>query len=545
MHEVDVVVLGGSVLASALAEQMSHAGLRVAVVAPKDWSGGLKASTFGMIDSGLSDSLSWRLLRLFKKRTYPKYWSNAAKHLVHVYPLTCHAISSTQTNTPSRGWAVKLKYALYRLISSQAIWRNFSKKDIAGFSSQMGRAPLNSLPEKVKTAHKKHLEGFLDADRLSVLWAASARAQGAMVFNYANITELHSGSEGWQISYQLLNDLDQNTHQIKAPFLINTLTYDEALRVPAIDQLLDRSQWQFCERRYVVVPKPTEAAYTLVQPQQQPHYVMPVSSRAFCVGVSTRQFSLAGEYESAVDTAALVQQTCDLYGQMLNANASLVLPALNANEVSSTHTEVSPSFKKRLRATDSAHQWSMVGSAAVIWPKLGEHKTAEHASVIHVQGGELSDLYGMLQKTWQVLHQQATLVQTEMARSVANKIQQISVDNLFEKPVLGSDFSGSTKDYMEWLIKRKSWISFAQRERLIKTYGTQVYHFLGDAAAHTDLGPVLVGGISASEINYLRQHEMALSAEDILFRRTKVGFELTKEQQQQAITDINEWLKTH
>jgi hypothetical protein len=295
----------------------------------------------------------------------------------------------------------------------------------------------------------------------------------------------------------------------------------------------------------VVVPKPVESAYVLIQPQcqHQPHYVMPVSSRAFCVGVATRQFNLATDYENTVDTVTVVQQTCDLYGQMLTGT-QLNLPILNVSEISSTHTENSPNFKKRLRV-DSVHQWSMVGSAAVIWPKMGDRKTAEYASVIHVQGGELSDLYGMLHKTWQVLHGQAALVQSEAARAIADKVQRISVDMLFEKPVLGSDFSGSTKDYMEWLIKRKSWISFAQRERLIKTYGTQVYHFLGDAAAHTDLGPVLVGGISASEINYLRQHEMALSAEDILFRRTKVGFELTKEQQQQALMDINEWLKTH
>jgi len=60
-------------------------------------------------------------------------------------------------------------------------------------------------------------------------------------------------------------------------------------------------------------------------------------------------------------------------------------------------------------------------------------------------------------------------------------------------------------------------------QRLVRLYGTKTAVLLGDARTVTDLGEDFGAGLSAREVDYLIEHEWARSAEDILWRRTKLG----------------------
>jgi glycerol-3-phosphate dehydrogenase len=59
--------------------------------------------------------------------------------------------------------------------------------------------------------------------------------------------------------------------------------------------------------------------------------------------------------------------------------------------------------------------------------------------------------------------------------------------------------------------------------RLVAAYGTLIDRILGDAKAAADLAPWFAGDLSAAELRYLMQHEWAETAEDVLWRRTKLG----------------------
>jgi glycerol-3-phosphate dehydrogenase len=59
--------------------------------------------------------------------------------------------------------------------------------------------------------------------------------------------------------------------------------------------------------------------------------------------------------------------------------------------------------------------------------------------------------------------------------------------------------------------------------RLARAYGTRVHALLGDAMTPFDLGTDLGGGLTLCEVDYLRAHEWAVTAEDILYRRSKLG----------------------
>ena len=67
----------------------------------------------------------------------------------------------------------------------------------------------------------------------------------------------------------------------------------------------------------------------------------------------------------------------------------------------------------------------------------------------------------------------------------------------------------------------------ALAQRLCRAYGTRVERVLGDAKGLADLGAELGHGLTAREVTYLQTEEWAVTAEDILWRRSKLGLRLT------------------
>jgi Glycerol-3-phosphate dehydrogenase len=66
--------------------------------------------------------------------------------------------------------------------------------------------------------------------------------------------------------------------------------------------------------------------------------------------------------------------------------------------------------------------------------------------------------------------------------------------------------------------------------RLIRAYGTDAAHILGDAKAATDLGRDFGATLTEAELRWLMEKEYARSAEDVVWRRSKLGLRLTADQ---------------
>ena len=66
--------------------------------------------------------------------------------------------------------------------------------------------------------------------------------------------------------------------------------------------------------------------------------------------------------------------------------------------------------------------------------------------------------------------------------------------------------------------------------RLARQYGTLTSAILDGAASPAELGEDFGGGLSAREVDYLMDREWALSAKDVLWRRTKVGLRVGAEE---------------
>ena len=76
-----------------------------------------------------------------------------------------------------------------------------------------------------------------------------------------------------------------------------------------------------------------------------------------------------------------------------------------------------------------------------------------------------------------------------------------------------------------------TWPFLTQREahRLVSAYGTRIERVLGAAESAEDLGPRF-GPISAVEVLYLVKNEWVRTADDVIWRRSKLGLRMSKDE---------------
>lgn len=95
----------------------------------------------------------------------------------------------------------------------------------------------------------------------------------------------------------------------------------------------------------------------------------------------------------------------------------------------------------------------------------------------------------------------------------------------------GGDFAPQGFDAeVRALMAAYGFLSGAEATRLVRYYGSRAGAMLGDARTRADLGRDFGAGLSAREVDHLRRTEWATTAEDILFRRGKLGLHLTQAQ---------------
>ncbi len=80
------------------------------------------------------------------------------------------------------------------------------------------------------------------------------------------------------------------------------------------------------------------------------------------------------------------------------------------------------------------------------------------------------------------------------------------------------------------LKARYGFLSDAWARRLVRAYGTEAAQVLGDAASAEDLGACFGWNLTEAEVRWLMAREWARTADDVLWRRSKLGLRLTAEQ---------------
>ena len=100
-----------------------------------------------------------------------------------------------------------------------------------------------------------------------------------------------------------------------------------------------------------------------------------------------------------------------------------------------------------------------------------------------------------------------------------------------EAPLPGGDFPVEGFDALvDDLRARHLGVDRDLIRRLARAYGTLAREILKDARSNADLGRDFGAGLTEAELQYLVEREWAMTAEDVVWRRSKLGLRLAKDQ---------------
>ncbi len=105
----------------------------------------------------------------------------------------------------------------------------------------------------------------------------------------------------------------------------------------------------------------------------------------------------------------------------------------------------------------------------------------------------------------------------------------------------GGDFPvDGVSQLVEALLQKYEFLSHDWATRLVKAYGTEASRVLGQATAKSDLGKWFGATLTEREVRWLMTKEYARSADDVVWRRSKLGLLLNE----QEVRALNRWMRT-
>jgi glycerol-3-phosphate dehydrogenase len=91
------------------------------------------------------------------------------------------------------------------------------------------------------------------------------------------------------------------------------------------------------------------------------------------------------------------------------------------------------------------------------------------------------------------------------------------------------------------LVRNYRFLSDVHANRLAHAYGTRASKLLGNAKSVADLGQSFGATLTESEVRYLMSSEWARTAEDVVWRRSKLGLRLSAAE----IAALDDWMAAH
>jgi glycerol-3-phosphate dehydrogenase len=193
---------------------------------------------------------------------------------------------------------------------------------------------------------------------------------------------------------------------------------------------------------------------------------------------------------------------------------------ISAPEVDYLCATVNRYFTRQISARDVVH------SFAGVRPLLEDESadpakvTRDYALELDTQGAPILNVFGGKITTFRRLAEEAVDKLCQALKVEAAPWTQLAV-------LPGGDLPGaSLAVFLRAMARRFPWLPTAVRERYARAYGTRIIKVIGAARSLAMMGEEVLPGLYEREIDYLCGYEWALTARDILWRRSKLGLHL-------------------
>ena len=175
-------------------------------------------------------------------------------------------------------------------------------------------------------------------------------------------------------------------------------------------------------------------------------------------------------------------------------------------------------FKRQLTADDVVWTYSGVRPLYDDGSSSATAATRDYTLKVDDTGGApILNIFGGKITTYR------RLAESAMAK-VKGYVPDLQPDWTAGVPLPGGDFPVDGVDHL--IVEAKIQFPFLDDRlirRLVRGYGTDLWAILGQARSIEELGQHFGATLYEAEVNWLMEHEFAREAEDVLWRRTKLG----------------------
>ena len=479
----DIVVVGGGVNGAGIAMDAAGRGLKVALVEMQDLGAATSSNSSKLIHGGLRylEHYEFRLVKeaLAERESLLRNSPHIMWPLRFILPHRPHLRPS---------WMIRIGLFLYDHLAKRETLR----------ASEGVRFDTTSPLKDFITKGFKYSDGWVDDARLVVCCAQEAQKHGANILPRTKVSSARRDNDLWLIDIENMQTGEARSISSKA--LVNAAgpwvsrLFGEALHTPAPKEI------RMVKGSHMVVPKiyDHEDAYILQNEDNRIVFVIPYED----------DFSLIGttdvDYTGDPRKATISDEEVDYLLDVVNAH-----------------------FKKQLTPADMV--WSYSGVRPLMDDEGGSAQKASRDYTFEVDApagsAPLLSVFGGKITTYRKLAEAAT-------NAICAHFPQAGKAWTKSATMPGGDFSDHQSLNTE-LASHYPWLPELVRKRYVRTYGTLTHELLKGRTSIEQMGQHFGASLYACEVDYLIEQEWAVTAEDVLWRRTKQGLRLSHEQQQQ------------
>ncbi|KAF1054433.1 MAG: Aerobic glycerol-3-phosphate dehydrogenase [Stenotrophomonas maltophilia] len=477
----DLAVIGGGINGTGIAADAAGRGLFVYLCEQDDLASHTSSASSKLVHGGLrylehhefrlvSEALAEREVLLAKAPHLVRPLRFVLPHRPHLRP----------------AWMIRAGLFLYD---------HLGKRKALPTSRSLRFGADSPLHESIRRGFE-YSDCAVDDARLVVLNAMAAHERGAHVHPRTRCLSARRSKGLWHLH---LERADGSLYSIRARALVNAAG-------PWVARFLREDLRQtspygirLVQGSHLVVPRlyPGEHAYILQNEDRRIVFAIPYLDRFTLIGTTDR------EYTGDPAQVSISEAETDYLLQVINAH-----------------------FRTPLRREDIL--WSFSGVRPLCDDESDEPSaiTRDYTLALQSAAGEapLLSVFGGKLTTYRKLAE-AALAQ------LAPWFPNMGPSWTEQAPLPGGEQMGSPAQLAAELLKRHEWLEAPLALRWASAYGTRVWRLLDEVSSPADLGEALGAGLYSREVDYLCREEWAREAEDILWRRSKLGLFLNPAEQ--------------
>lgn len=474
----DLAIIGGGINGAGIARDAAGRGVRVALIERGDLAQGTSSASTKLIHGGLRylEHYEFALVResLMERE---RLWA-IAPHIIWPLRFVLPHLPGVRPR-----WLVRMGLFLYDHIGGR-------KRLPAARSLNLRRDPAGA-PLKPEFVHAfEYSDCWVDDARLVVLNARDAADRAADILTRHDVTGLARCDQGWSIT---MRRGDGSSARVTAAAVVNAAG-------PAVAELLDtqhvphRTAARLVRGSHIVVARKYD--------HDRAYFCQNRDGRIFFAIPYERDFTLIGTTDA------------DHHGPIEGAAAS-------AEEIAYLCDGASQYFADPVTPDDIV--WSYAGIRPLIDDGSGRPEAATRGYRFEVDrgadgGAPILSIFGGKITTYRHLAESAVA-------ELAADLPALAGPGWTGAAALpggtcGIDGVAATKAD---LAARYPWAKPDEVERWFHSYGTAADQWLAGAPSRAALGRDFGHGLSEAEVCYLINREWARTADDILWRRSKLG----------------------